>query len=130
MLYNLPIKRIDPKSVPPDVLKYIPEDSAKIYGFIPIGVSDGVLEVGIIDPENIQAMDALQFIATKINMPFKVYLIAVSVFKQVLEMYQGLGEEVGQALSELDSAISLADTDKKKIIQKDKDKNTSGKRRF
>lgn len=107
-LFNIPVRSIDPKSIQPSTLKFIPEESAKIYNFIPLSVSDGVLEVGITDPENIQAMDALQFITARINMPFKVFLISKTVFNQVIEVYKGLGGEVDQALSELDNAISSA----------------------
>ncbi|MDQ5971504.1 MAG: type pilus assembly protein PilB [Patescibacteria group bacterium] len=103
--FNLPVKNIDPKSISPDVLKYIPLDSASLYKFAPIGVADGVLEIGVIDPDNIQAMDALQFIANKINMPFKVFLISHSAFKGILDAYRGISGEVDQALSELDKEI-------------------------
>src|SRR5665213_13195 len=74
--FNIPTKVVNPKTFDPSILKYIPAESAQIYGIVPIGLTDGVLDVGIIDPENIQATDALQFIASKDNMPFKVYLIS------------------------------------------------------
>ncbi len=119
LLYGVPIKNIDPKSVTSATLKYIPEESAKTYNFVPIGIVDNVLEVGVIDPENMQAMDALQFIATKISMPFKIFLISVSTFKEIIEMYKGIGGEVDQALSDLDSAISETDGEK---IEERKDK--------
>jgi len=105
-IFNIPIKRIDPKQIQPSILRYIPMDSVRLYGFAPIGFSDGVLEIGITNPENIQAIDAIEFIASKINKPFKIYLISFSAFSQILEMYQNLGGEVDQALSELDSEIS------------------------
>lgn len=124
LLYNIPIKKIDPKLIKPSVLKYIPENSAKIYNFVPIGLSDGVLEVGLIDPENIQAIDALQFITTKIGLPFKVYLISVSTFKQSIEMYKDIGGEVDEVLSDLDSAISDTEKDLKK--QNNKNLEDSG----
>lgn len=127
MLYNIPVKDIDPKSISTEILKYISEESAKIYKFVPIGVSNSVLEVGIIDPENIQAMDALQFISTKISMPFKVYLISVASFNGIIDMYQNLGGEVDQALSELDSAISTADKESKDKITKEKNNNKDEK---
>jgi len=113
--FNVPTKKVELKSIKSNVLKYIPEDSAKIYNFVPIGIVDNVLEVGITNPENIQAMDALQFISSKNNMPFKVYLISFSVFKQIIDMYEGLGGEVDQALSELDSAISDVSFDKEDL---------------
>lgn len=106
--YNIPVKIVDPKSVPQAVLKYIPFDSAKMYNFVPIGFTDGVLEVGIVNPDNMSATDALQFITGKNALPFKLYLITYSAFSKLLEMYDGISGEVDQALSELDTAISDA----------------------
>ena len=64
------------KDIISDALKYISEDSAIHYNFAPVALKDGVLEVGVIDPENIQAMDALQFISNKLGIPFKIFLIS------------------------------------------------------
>jgi type IV pilus assembly protein PilB len=57
-------------------------------------------------------MDALQFIASKVNMPFKVFLISHESLKEIMAAYNGIGGEVDEALSELDSAIS---EDKKEV---------------
>jgi type IV pilus assembly protein PilB len=104
--YKMPVRKIDPKKIPPSVLQYIQIESAKVYGFVPIGLTDDVLEVGIVDPDNLPAMDALQFISTKINKAFKVFIITYSSFDFLISMYQNMGSEVDQALSELDSEIS------------------------
>ncbi|MHB1118299.1 MAG: GspE/PulE/PilB domain-containing protein, partial [Minisyncoccota bacterium] len=88
--YNLPIRDLKAKGVAFEILKYIPEDSATHYRFAPLGVVKGVLEVGVTDPENIEARDALQFIATKLDMPFKIFLISEEDFKSILESYRGL----------------------------------------
>ncbi|MEI6480181.1 MAG: GspE/PulE family protein [bacterium] len=119
--YNIPIRSIEDGSVPFDVLKYIPEESATHYNFVPIGVRDGFLEVGLVDPDNIEARDALNFIASKVNMPFKAYLITPEDFKRVLEVYKGLSGEVTKALTELDSELSEEEAllmDEKGTIQK------------
>jgi type IV pilus assembly protein PilB len=105
-LFHVPIKDIDPKTIPIATLGLIPSDTAKIYRFVPIGVTDNVLEIGIIDPENVQAMDVLTFIASKLNKPFKLFLIKTSAYRTLLEMYNGLSNEVDQVLSELDSEIA------------------------
>lgn len=48
--FNVPVKNVDVKSIAPDIFKYIPLDSANLYKFAPIGLADGVLEVGITKP--------------------------------------------------------------------------------
>jgi len=98
--FSIPIKKVDTKKLPFDIFKYIPEDSAKHYGFAPIGFSEGVLEVGILDPENMQANDALQFISAKSGFPFKVFLISKSKYKEIIENYKGISAEVEGVVDE------------------------------
>src|SRR3989338_10591527 len=100
---GIPVKNINPAETSFDALKYISEDSATHYHFAPIELKDGVLEVGVLDPENIQAMDALQFISNKIGIPFKVFLILESDYESIIKSYKGLGVQVEEALKELDS---------------------------
>ncbi len=106
--FGIPYKKIDEKSISQDLLKYIPEDSAKHYKMVPIGFNDGVLEVGMIDPDNIQASDALQFISVRMNIPYKVFLISPEDYELALNSFRGLNSEVDTALSELDEEIASA----------------------
>lgn len=98
---QIPIKKINAKEVPFDVLKYIPEDSATHYRFAPFELKDGVLGVGVTDPENLQAMDALEFISAKIGLPFKIYLVSKSDYESIMDNYKGLTSQVEEALDEL-----------------------------
>lgn len=104
--YNIPTRLLGKQQIAFSVLKNISEDSARHYSFVPIGVRDGVLEVGMVNPENIEARDALNFIGNKLGMPFKIYLITLSDFEKVLEEYKGLSGEVTKALSELETELS------------------------
>jgi type IV pilus assembly protein PilB len=103
--YDIPTFSLGEKAVSGDVLAYIPEESATHYQIVPLGVVDGVLEVGITDPDNIEALDALNFISTKVDLPFKAYLITEHDFQRVLQMYKGLSGEVNKALTELESEL-------------------------
>ena len=100
--FQMPTKKINTKALSFDVLKYIPEDSATHYNFAPLSLKDGVLEVGITNPENIQALDALQFISAKLGIPFKIFLISKSDYKKVMENYKGISSQVDEALNELE----------------------------
>ncbi len=106
--FGVPERTIEPKNVSFDVLKFVPEDSAVHYQFVPIGIKDGYLEVGVTDPENTTAMDAIQFISAKANLPYKIFLISKTNFEQILQNYKGLGTQVGEALNEFDADIAEA----------------------
>ena len=108
---NIPSRVVDVNAVPYEILKYIPEESATHYRFVPIGLDEGVLEVGIVDPDNIEARDALNFISSKINLPFKLFLISEEDYDKIIASYKGLSGEVGAALSELDTELAKKPAD-------------------
>ncbi|MBU6214585.1 GspE/PulE family protein [Patescibacteria group bacterium] len=101
--YGLPTRILGDPPAQDEALGYIPLDSARHYGFVPLSVVDGALEVGMVDPDNIEAFDALQFISGKIGMPYKIVLITQEDFDRVLQTYQNLSGEVGKALSEYET---------------------------
>ena len=106
--YQVPIRQLsDSDAVPYEVLKYIPEESARHYHFVPLQVSEGVLEVGTTEPDNLEAVEALNFITGRTNIPYKLFLISSEDFDKVITMYKGLTGEVGQALTELQTTISI-----------------------
>ena len=110
--WEIPTRSLGNASVQFETLQYIPEDSARHYQVVPLALADGALEVGVVDPDNIEALDALNFISARKNMPFKVFLISEADYKRVLGMYQGLSGEVGQALSELGTNNVVAEEEK------------------
>lgn len=99
--WEVPTRALGERTIPFETLEYIPEESARHYQVVPIALVDGALEVGVVDPDNIEALDALNFISAKKGLPFKVFLISENDYKRVLSMYEGLSGEVGKALSEL-----------------------------
>lgn len=120
---NIPVRVMNDTSVPFEALDYIPEESAVHYKFVPIGIKEGVLEVGIVDPDNIEARDALNFIAAKKNIPYKVYLINIDDYQKIIESYKGIGGEVSKALSELETVLSV---DTEGTVDTSKSKTESG----
>jgi len=100
---DVPVRTLGDTKVPYEVLKYIPEESAAHYALVPLGVSEGVLEVGLVDPDNMDAVDALNFIARTSGMPFKIFRVTREDFDKVLAMYRGLGGEVERAVSDLET---------------------------
>lgn len=123
--FKIPAWHLEDKKISSEMFKYVPEESVTHYRFAPIGIKDGVLEVGIIDPDNIEASDALNFISSKAGMPFKLYLISEDDFKKILQMYKGFSGEVNKALSDLDTELSseIGKVEKEKETDEDNEKS-------
>lgn len=115
--FGVPFRSLENNNIPYDILKYIPEESATHYKFVPLAINEGVLEVGILNPENIEARDALNFIVTRANLSFKLFLISQEDFDSVIEAYKGLSGQVNQALTELESELSDEEKEIKKQIE-------------
>ncbi len=107
--YKIPIGDLTDKQIPFDILKYIPEGSARHYQFVPIGLKDGILEVGMVEPNNTQSRDALYFLFSQKDIPYKIFFISKEDLEKVLESYRGLSGEVTSALSELEPSLSNKD---------------------
>ncbi|MFA6278561.1 MAG: GspE/PulE family protein [Candidatus Paceibacterota bacterium] len=101
--YGLPTRLLGDPPADDSVFSYVPIDSARHYGFVPLAKVDGALEVGITDPDNIEALDALQFISGKIGIPYKISLITKEDFDRVLNAYENLSGEIGKALFEYET---------------------------
>ncbi|MBP9669251.1 MAG: type II/IV secretion system protein [Candidatus Pacebacteria bacterium] len=106
--HEVPTRELGSEKIPYSVLKYIPQESALHYKVVPLSLTDGVLDVGMVDPENLSAVDALNFITRKTGTPFKIFQISDKDFEKVKLMYKGLGGDVDQALTDLHSEGSSA----------------------
>ncbi len=101
--YGIPYRAIGNEPIPYDVLRYVPQESADHYHFTPLAVKDGVLDGGIVDPDNMDARDAISFIASRANLPFKIFLITEDDFERAMNSYKGMTGQVDSALKELDT---------------------------
>lgn len=100
--HKIPIRKIE-DDLPGDVLAYISEKSARHYRVVPLSINEGVLEVGMVDPEDVEARDAIQFSVSTHNIPYKIFLISLADFNKAIEGYSGLSSTVSEALYALDT---------------------------
>lgn len=91
-----------------DVLQKIPIDSARTYKIVALEEEDGMLKVGMTDPENLEAREALQFISSGLASPVKIFLISESDFEKMIKGYKGISSEVHDALG----AYKIEQTDR------------------
>lgn len=106
-LYSVPVQDLEATEIPFDTLKFIPEESAQHYEMVPLRVSEGFLEVGMVDPDNIEAKDALSFITARGSISYKIFAILEKDFNKVLETYNGLSGQVKDALGEYETELDL-----------------------
>ena len=95
---NIPYVNLEGKSVPLDVLKILPQDLSENYQMIVFGQDGNQLSVGMVEPMNYKAVEAMEFLARKKNFRLKYFVISPASFKVIFKSYENLREEVSQAL--------------------------------
>jgi type IV pilus assembly protein PilB len=102
-------------SIGQDILNYIPEESATHYRIVPLMLESDVLIVGANNPDDIQVREALNFISTKHNLPYKLVFMLDRDITVAHGFYSNLKGEVSDALvnieSELDAEIAAGGDD-------------------
>lgn len=95
--------------IPGEVLTLIPEESAKFYRMLPLVKENKFLKVGMVDPENMKAKEALNFLARQHKIEYRIYLISRRYFEDMVKQYRNLTEEVGKALTAWETEVKEDD---------------------
>ena len=91
--------------VPQELLNLVPEASATHYKMVPLKIDQGVLVVGVNNPDDLRMREALNFISTKNNMPYHMVFMLSSEITKVSEFYANLEGEVDSALESLETEL-------------------------
>ena len=109
-IYNIPVFTGDETlEIPNETLTLIPEESARFYKMMPLVLEDPVLKVGIVDPEDFKAKEALSFLMRQQKKRLELYLISQRLFEEYAKQYRNLKQEVDEALTELEAELGGAE---------------------
>ena len=101
-ILGFPTKNLMGTKVPFDVLREIPEESARYYQFVPLGEAGEELEIGMVHPDDVSGQQALKFISARLRRAFKIFLIKPTDFQMILQEYKSIGGEVTKALTQFE----------------------------
>ena len=111
-LYRLPSVSLKDTAVKPDVLKALSEDVAGFYRIVPFDKEENILRVGMLNPEDTDALEALKFIGQDKGLTVEKYIISLRDYLAVLKKYRTLSGEVKEALEELNEELEKEEVKK------------------
>lgn len=98
---GIPFLNDVPASVDRTILTIIPEETARKYRIAAFDRRDGNLYVGMVDPQDFEALNVLRFIAEKEQLGIEVYLISEATFFQIIKRYSGADRVLADAIQSL-----------------------------
>jgi type IV pilus assembly protein PilB len=102
-IIGVPYISVDAKTVTEEIRKLIPENTAKTYRAVPLRLEGRMLVVGMNDPQNPSAQEALRFIAKQNQVSLGVYLVTHSDLDAVLRLYASYESEVEKAVRSINT---------------------------
>jgi type IV pilus assembly protein PilB len=100
-ILGVPFRAVAVSEISPEILKSIPENTARAYKVAPLSREKNLLVVGMVNPDDPAAQEALRYVARQQKVSLGVYLITQRDFDAILRMYSPLTSEVAQAVKSL-----------------------------
>lgn len=97
---KLGVKVLDdvPKEVDDGAMNSIPKDVAERYGIFCFGKSEGRMNIAMVDPEDIGALNAVRFVSDREGAAAEIYLATKDQFSDLLESYSRTTEALKEAV--------------------------------
>jgi len=110
---NIPYINLKEKIIESEVLNEIPEKAALFYKMVPFEKIGNSIKVAMVDPNNIDALDALKFISIKRSINTKIYLVSKNSFNSAVKQYKTFSEELENILENVDKQVIVGEEKKK-----------------
>ena len=109
---DIPFVDLDPKNVEKTMLESLPERMARQYSAVIFDNKDGIYQLAMEDPDDVQALD---FIQKQIGTSYKLFIATKENVLQVLENYRdGVAQELSDVIAEQED-----DTEKQEAVSED-----------
>ena len=95
----LPFVDIANVQVAQDVIELIPSETIKSYKIVPIGFDGTTIQVAMQNPQDVHAMEALQFLASERKWKLQTVVVPVSQMTRLLRQAGTVAGEVESALA-------------------------------
>ena len=98
---RVPLKGVDPATIDEKLLSLIPEDTARTYATIPLSFANDLLVVGMLNPDDPKAQEAIKFVARQNHWNLGVYLISYGDWQDILKKYSPFRNEIEKAVQSI-----------------------------
>ena len=115
VIIGVPYVELKNITIDQDILAKIPGDASSRVLAVPLGEKDGMLNVAMVDPTNVQSTD---YISNLVNQPIRVWMSSERGIREMLDKYHGDFSGVKEAVRETgEEAAEEARSNVKTIVQ-------------
>lgn len=97
--FHLPYADLRNQNLSKDALAVISQETLENYKFIPFAKEGNLLRIALTNPSDLQALEALEFLAQQNKYRIELYLISRTSYQDALRKIRTASTEVGEALA-------------------------------
>jgi len=97
-IYKIKYQSLLDVKINDQALNLIPVEVAENYKIVCFEITGKKMKVGLVDPDNYKAIEAVDFLTKEQNLQSEYYLLSNLSFEQAIKQYKSLGKEVSGAL--------------------------------
>lgn len=102
---NVPYVNLKEKVIEDTVFSAIPEKAIAFYKLLPFEFDGTLLKIGMVNPNDLEALDALKFISIRHGINTQIFLISQGSFDAIIKAHKNFGDELKDALKNVDDRI-------------------------
>jgi type IV pilus assembly protein PilB len=96
--YNMELVDLSDYKVEQGVLAILPQKVAKNYEMVIFAKKNNIISVGMVNPHDFKAHEAIEFLAQQQGLDPKYFVISLGDYRNVFRQYSGFKKEIGTAL--------------------------------
>jgi len=116
-LLKIPYRKVDVEVLTKELLLNIPEEVARNYKVIPLSKSKDLLVVGMVNPADPQAQQALRFVAKQQKINLGVYLVTTGDFDLAINRYSPYKDVIEEAIRALGAKSGKGSEAAQRLVQ-------------
>ncbi|OGE78956.1 MAG: hypothetical protein A2751_00140 [Candidatus Doudnabacteria bacterium RIFCSPHIGHO2_01_FULL_46_14] len=97
--FHLPYADLRNQNLSKEALSVISQETMENYKFIPFAKDGNLLRIALTNPSDLQALEALEFLAQQNKYRIELYLISKTSYQDALRKSRTASAEVGEALA-------------------------------
>ena len=113
-ILGVPYVELKNITIDQEILSKIPGDASSRVLAVPLGEKDGLLNVALVDPTNVQATD---YLSNLINQPIRVWMSSERGVREMLQKFHGDFSGVKEAVKETNAEQEETNSNVKTIVQ-------------
>lgn len=109
-----------PKSIKSEIISVLPEEVARKYRMAVFDKKGELVKIAMINPEDVEALNVLRFMAEKDKFEIEAYQASEDVFNEIMEAYTGPTEIIKKAVKSFQKDITFNGEDGKAQAKEDR----------